>query len=409
MKILQINKYLYLKSGVERYTFSISSMLKNRGHEIIPFVMKHEKNIPTEYSRFFVENIDYEKEINKSIFRKLFVGFKIIYSFEAKNKLLKLISKENPDVAHIHKISNTLTPSVLYALKEKDVPVVQTLHDYRIVCPSYNMYDPNRSEICEACKGHKYFNAVKRKCQKSSYIIALNIAVESYLYHFLRTYESLIDLFISPSNFVLKKITEFGIDKNKIVHIPNYVKADEYTPKYGDSNSILYFGRLEKHKGLRTLVEAVKNIKTTKLCLVGEGTYRVDLEEYVKKNNIKNVAFLGYKPDKELRELIGKSLFTILPSEWYEPFGLTILESFASGKPVIGSDIGGIPELVHDGSTGLLFQCGNVNDLKEKINYLLNHKDLAVEMGVNARKVVEEKYNENIHYKKLINAYKKVL
>ena len=150
MRILQINKYLYLKSGVERYTFSISSMLKDRGHEVIPFAMKHEKNIPTEYSRFFVENIDYEKEINKSIFRKLFVGFKIIYSFEAKNKLLKLISKENPDVAHIHKISNTLTPSVLYALKEKDVPVVQTLHDYRIVCPSYNMYDPNRSEICEA-------------------------------------------------------------------------------------------------------------------------------------------------------------------------------------------------------------------------------------------------------------------
>jgi len=409
MKVLQINKYYYLKSGTERYMYNISSMLKKRGHQVIPFAMKHENNITSKYSKYFVENIEYDREIKKDIFRKMYMGFKIIYSFEARNKLLKLITKEHPDLAHVHKFSNTLTPSIFYALKKKDIPLVHTLHDYRIVCPSYNMYDPNKFEICEACKGHRYFNAVRRKCQKSSRLIGVNIAVESYLYHFLRTYESTIDLFISPSNFLMKKMIEFGIDRDKIVHIPHFIKCNEYNPNYSNSDYILYFGRLEKHKGIKTLIEAMKYVRFCALYVIGEGTYRNELEKYVKKDGIKNVAFLGYKAEKELINLIRSSLFTILPSEWYEPFGMTILESFALGKPVIGADIGGIPDLVDSGSTGLLFKSGNVDDLAEKINYLLNNKNLVVEMGKNARKKVEEKYSENVHYERLMEAYKKVL
>jgi glycosyltransferase involved in cell wall biosynthesis len=136
MRILQINKYYYLKSGSERYMFNLSSLLKSRGHQIIPFAMKQEKNVPTEYSRYFVENIDYDKVINESIFKKMYVGLKSIYSWEARKKLLRLIGKKNPDIAHVHKISNILTPSILYALKKKEIPIVQTLHDYRIVCPN---------------------------------------------------------------------------------------------------------------------------------------------------------------------------------------------------------------------------------------------------------------------------------
>ncbi|MFQ6126910.1 MAG: glycosyltransferase family 4 protein, partial [Candidatus Heimdallarchaeota archaeon] len=332
-----------------------------------------------------------------------------IYSLEARNKLLKLITRENPDIAHVHKFSNTLTPSILYALKKKNIPVVQTLHDYRTVCPNYNMYDFNRFELCEDCKGHKYFNAVRRRCQKSSYLIGLNIALESYLYHFLNTYESTIDLFISPSNFLKEKIIEFGIDKNKVICIPNFVNCGDYTPNYSNSNYILYFGRLEKHKGIKTLILAMKHVKNSMLYLIGSGNYRNEMEEYVRKNNIGNVAFSGFLERKQLIRLIKHSLFTILPSEWYENCPIAILESFALGKPVIGANIGGIPELVEDGSTGMLFDSGNVDDLAEKINYLLNNKGLAVEMGKNARKKVEGEYNKDIHYKRLMEAYKKVL
>lgn len=387
--------------------FDLSSMLESHGHQIIPFAMKHEKNLPTEYSRYFVENIDYDKVIKEGIFKKMYAGLKSIYSLEARNKLLKLVRNENPNIAHVHKIRNTLTPSILCALKKERVPIVQTLHDYRVVCPNYNMYDPNMFKICEACRGHRYFNAVRMKCQKSSYLIGLNIAIESYLYHFLKTYENTIDLFISPSSFLRNKMIEFGIDKNKIVHIPNFINSNEYTPNYSNSNYILYFGRLEKHKGLETFIAAMKHVKTSKLYLVGEGSYRTMLERYSKKNNMKNVVFLGFVARKRLIELVRFSLFTVLPSEWYENCPMTILESFAFGKPVIGASIGGIPELVEDGSTGMLFDAGNAYDLAEKINYLLDNKNLAVEMGKNARKKVKEEYNEDVHYKRVAEAYKK--
>lgn len=384
-------------------------MLRKHGYDVIHFAMKHEKNIPTIYSRYFVENIEYEKEIKRSLLRKTYIFFKVIYSFEARNKLLKLIAVENPDIAHVHKFSNTLTPSILYALKKKDIPVVQTLHDYRTVCPNYSMYDFSRFEPCESCKGHKYCSAIKRKCQKSSYLVSLNIAIESYLYHFSRTYEKTIDLFVSPSNFLRNKVIEFGIDKNKIVHIPNFVNSNEYPPNYSNSNYILYFGRLEKHKGLETLVAAMKHVKTSKLYVVGEGSYRNMLERYSKKNSMKNVVFLGFVTRKKLIELIRYSLFTVLPSEWYENCPMSVLESFAFGKPVIGADIGGIPDLIDNGSTGILFNSGDVDDLADKTNYLLNNKNLVVKMGRTARKTVEEKYNENLHYERLMEAYKKSL
>lgn len=409
MKILQINPYYSRKSGSEAYVFDVSSLLEEHGHQVIPFAMKHEKNRPSVYSGYFVENIDYERVIKRNIFERIRAGFKAIYSLEARNKLLRLIAKEKPDLAHLHKINNTLTPSVLYALKKKGVPVVQTLHDYRLVCPSYSMYDPNRFEVCEACKEHKYFNAVRRRCQKSSILVGLNIAIESYLYHLSRTYQRNIDLFISPSVFLMRKMIEFGINRNKIVHIPNFVMQSEYSPNYSNSDYILYFGRLERHKGVKTLIEAMGQVENLKLYVAGEGSYRDFIEKYTKKNNIRNVTFFGFITRKKLIGLIRSSLFTVLPSEWYEPFGMSILESYALGKPVIGANIGGIPELIDSGHTGLSFESGNVDDLAEKIIYLSNNRDLIAKMGRNARRKIAERYNENIHYKMLMGTYNKLL
>jgi len=167
-------------------------------------------------------------------------------------------------------------------------------------------------------------------------------------------------------------------------------------------------GRLEKHKGIKTLIAAMKYVGTSKLYVVGEGSYRNMLERYSEKNNMKNVVFLGFVARKRLIELIRYSLFTVLPSEWYENCPMAVLESFALGKPVIGANIGGIPDLIDSGSNGMLFNSGDVDDLAEKINYLLNNKNLVV-MSRNARKTVEKKYNENIHYEKLVEVYKKLL
>lgn len=409
MKILQINKYYYVRSGAEESMLNTCALLRKHGHQIIPFSMESEKNVDSEYRKYFVKSIEYDKEIDKSIFRKLYLGLKVIYSFEAKNKTLKLIDKTKPDIAHIHKFNNTLTPSILYGLKKRNVPIVQTLRDYRTVCPNYNLYDLNRGEVCEDCKGHRYFNAVRRKCQKSSYLVGLNIAIESYLYHFLRTYEKTIDLFIAPSDFLRKKMIEFGIDEKKIVHIPNFIRCEKYVPDYNGSDYILYLGRVEKHKGIKTLIDAVKSCGSAKLQIVGTGDYVNDMKKYVKENNISNVFLSGFKSGGDLLEVIKGSLFTIVPSEWYENNPRSVLESFASGKPVIGSKMGGIPELIDGGNDGLLFKTGDVNDLAGKINYMLNNKQIINEMGRNARKKIEENYNENVHYEKLMEAYKKVI
>jgi glycosyltransferase involved in cell wall biosynthesis len=356
-----------------------------------------------------VENIEYENEINKGSFHKLRMGIKVIYSLEARKKLLQLIEAEEPDIAHIHKFNNTLTPSILYVLKKKNVPVVQTLHDYRTVCPNYNMYDFNKREVCGDCKGHKYFNALKRKCQKSSYLIGLNIAIESYLYHFLKTYQKTINLFISPSRFLKMKMVEFGIDSNKIVYIPNFIDCRDYMPTYNSSNYILYFGRIENHKGVKTLVHAMEKAKTLKLYIVGEGGYLGKLKAYVAEKKLKNVEFFPHKPRNELNNIIKWSLFTVIPSEWYENCPMAVLESFAFGKPVIGANIGGIPDLVDDRVNGLLFKAGDRTDLAEKINYLSSNRHLISEMGRNARKKIEVKYDENSHCQKLIQAYGKII
>jgi glycosyltransferase involved in cell wall biosynthesis len=389
--------------------FNVSSLLESHGHKIVPFAMKHEKNINSDYSKYFVENIDYDKVIKEKLLKKMFAGVKSIYSFEARNKLLGLVEKEKPDVAHIHKISNTLTPSILYALKKKSIPTVLTLHDYRIICPNYNLYNPSTFRICEACKNHRYLNALTKKCQKSSYLVGLNITLESYLYRVMATYANAIDLFISPSKFVMNKVVEFGIPKERVVFIPHFVRCDHYAPNFVDSDYILYFGRIEKHKGVKTLIQAIKKIDEIKLYIVGEGNFREELENYVNKEGIKNVFFFGFVAEDKLINLIKNCLFTVVPSEWYEPFGFTVLESFALGKPVIGANIGGISELVDHGSTGLLFESGNVEDLAEKISHLLDNTNLAVEMGKSARKKVEKIYNEEIHYKKLFKAYEKVI
>ncbi len=239
--------------------------------------------------------------------------------------------------------------------------------------------------------------------------MGFNIAAESYLYHLLKTYSNTIDLFISPSSFLMKKVVEFGIDKEKIVYIPHFVRCDQYAPSYTNSNYILYFGRLEKHKGVQTLIKASENIGDLRLVIVGEGTFRTELESYTKMNKRRNVSFLGYISDNELIKLIRNCMFTVVPSEWYEPFGFTILESFALGKPVLGANIGAIPDLVKNGYTGTLFRGGDVGDLAQKIDYLLDNKKLLAEMGRNARKAVEKEFNADLHYERLMEVYKRVL
>lgn len=402
MKILLVNKFFYLKGGNERVFLEEADLLKRNGHQVVFFSMFDKRNLSCPQSKYFINHIDYETPV-KNIKQKI---LKMLYSFEAKEKIEELLNDYQIDIAHLHNIYHQISPSILDVFVKYKIPTVMTLHDYKLVCPSYSMLAHGKP--CEKCRNGKYFWCLLKKCTKGSYVKSLLNVVEMYLHHEIIHIYDKIDVFISPSIFLKRKLKEMGF-KKEIVHLPNFVNAKDYLPKYSFNEKIIcYFGRLSEEKGLFTLLNAVKGIDI-KLKIIGDGPIRKDLEERVRKENLENVSFLGYKSGDELKEEVRNSMAVVLPSESYENNPTAVLEAFALGKPLIGGRLGGIPELVKDGKTGLTFEPGNSDDLRSKIESLLKNPKQIAEMGKKARKFVEESFNPEKHYIQVIEVYKKLL
>jgi glycosyltransferase involved in cell wall biosynthesis len=401
MKVLMANKYFYLKGGSERVFFNDAALLEEMGDQVIFFSMKDEKNRSSPWSDYFVEAIAYEEKagLKETISR----AARIIYSFEARRKLDRLIDREKPDIAHLHNIHHQLSPSIIHALKKRKIPVVMTLHDYKMVCPVYTML--RRGHPCEECSGGKYYRCLANRCTKGSYSKSLINTIEMYLHHRVMKIYDLVDVFIAPSKFLRDKMISMGL-KGKIVHQPYLMDTGGYIPAYGASaDSLCYFGRLSPEKGLMTLIKAMEGMRIN-LRIIGEGPESDSLQAAVADLELKNVQFAGYRSGESLKEEISDSLAVVVPSEWYENYPCSVLEAFALGKPVIGARIGGIPEMVRDGKTGFTFEPKNIDDLRRKIKLLLENRDLVDKMGREARKFVEENLNPSRHYRDLMNIYR---
>lgn len=400
MRVLLANKYFYLKGGSEYVFFETAKILKDKCHLVSYFSMKHQNNIPTEYEKYFVSHVDYD---SKGVMNKIAASLKLLYSLEARRKIEELINVDRPDIAHLHNIHHQISPSILQSIKKHHIPIVLTLHDYKMVCAFYSMLA--NGGICEACKNGRYYNCFLNACVKNSRIKSLLSTIEMYLHHRILHIYDLVDVFISPSLFLKNKLIEMGF-KGRIEHLPNFVNFNDFTPHYkSEENSIVYFGRLSQEKGLFTLIDAMKGLNV-KLKIIGEGPMKENLESVVKSRQINNIDFLGYKNGEALKDEIGKSLFFVLPSEWYENNPRSILEGFALGKPAICARIGGITELIKDGETGLTYESGNSEDLKMTISALINKKAEIEQMGLRARRMVEKEFNPEIHYEKLMGIYK---
>lgn len=398
MKILGVNKFFYIKGGSETYYFGLKDILEQNGHEMVHFSMNDEKNFHTDYNKYFIDNIDYSNTDLKS---KIKNGMKIIYSFEAKNKIEKLVKETRPDIAHLHIFQHQLSPSILPVLKKYGIPIVYTVHDLKPVCLNYKML--NDKGVCEECKGKKYYKCFLNKCVKGSRINSLVNVIEGYVHEFLNSY-SMIDVFITPSDFYRKKLIEFGISEDKVVHIPNFVDASKFEPNYDYDDYFIYVGRLSEEKGIKTLIKSMKYVNKSKLIIVGTGPLENELKEYVRNEKFTNIQFAGFKSGKELEQLIQRSRFMVIPSEWYENGPMSVLECMAYGKAVIGADIGGIPEFLRY-ENGLIFESGNEKELSEKILYLLQENERCVFMGKKGRDAVEKFYNKDVHYNKLNEIY----
>jgi glycosyltransferase involved in cell wall biosynthesis len=404
MKALMANKFYYGKAGAEKSFLSVKRLFEEKGYEVSVFSMEHPSNMESPYAKYFVSYVDLNNP--GGVIASLRAAARILYSFEAKRKIKKLIDDTQPDIAHLSNIYHQLSPSIIDALKDAGVPIVMVLHDYKLTCPAYTHLSPKG--ICEECKGGRYYNAVVNRCIKGSRLKSAVNMMEMYLHHsILRIYDK-VDVFIAPSRFLLEKTKELGV-KGEIVLLPNCVHLDGYEPAYGSrERSITYFGRLSHEKGIDTLIDAVKGLNL-RLKILGDGPYESKLKKKVLAEGVDNVSFYGYMSGSELNEEIKKSLFTVVPSEWYENNPRSIIESFALGKPVIGANVGGIAELVKDAETGYTFEMGNVEDLREKIKSLVDDESKIVEMGQKARVYVEREHNPERYYKVLMGVYEKLV
>jgi glycosyltransferase involved in cell wall biosynthesis len=403
MKILMVNKFFYPFGGTESYVFSLSRMLMNKGHQVVPFGMKHEDNIEEFNFEYFVENIDYN---TKSFANKIQYAAKILYSFEAKKKIRNLIEKSKPDIAHLHNIYHQLSPSILGELKEHSIPTVMTAHDLKLLCPNYKMY--REGNICEKCQYQRFYHAISGRCIKDSLTSSALGTLEMYLHRFLGLYSSL-DKIILPSHFYKMKFIKFGFPADKLIHVPNFVDHKKYFFSCAEKRYFIYLGRLAQEKGLETLITAMEKVKDYDLYIIGDGAIKNELEIKVAKSSDSNIRFLGFQSGSKLLTLISEAMFMVTPSEWYENCPISVLEVLSMGKPVIAANVGGLPELVEDKVNGLIFKMGDAEDLSEKILYLLNNPEERRKMGKKAREKIEQCYNPALHYERIVALYQSLL
>lgn len=398
--LLSINSYFYRRDGSEVVFIEHNRLLTERGWRVVPFAMHHAENPPSEWSDYFVTEVEFGRHY--SLPQKLARVPNVVYSLEARRKIARLIDAVRPHVAHCHSVYHHISPSVLGVLRNQGVPTVMTLHDLKLACPAYHMF--NRGQVCEQCKEGGTFNVVRNRCIKGSTALSSVVWIESVVHRLLDSYGKNVDLFISPCRFYIDKLAEWGWPRDKFVHIPNFVDVDALQASADAGRGFLYFGRLSPEKGLLTLIESAARAGVA-LRIAGAGPQRDELRLFAAAQGAQ-VEFLGHLAGAQLVDAIRASRATILAAEWYENAPMSILESFALGKPVIGARIGGIPELIEDGVNGWLFASRSVEELAALLRQVedLPDRDVA-DMGARARRLAEQRYSEQAYLNRLDETY----
>lgn len=408
MKILLIDVYNYNKGGAETVCFNTGKLLEEHGHQVVYFTLKWKNNNPSPYEKYFPES----KETRRGLFRNVINLRNYFYYPDAARKLEQLIKDEGPDLAHIHLMWGQISPSIFPVLKDYHVPVVFTIHDYRIVCPAYCFVN-GFGNVCENCTGRFFYRCVTHKCCKGSIFLSLFMAAEQYFRNKFYNPSLNIDGLLYVSNFSRQKheqympalknipylvLHNFSVDIQSVGHYP-------YVDKY-----FLFLGRLSEEKGISTLVRAFGNIPECRLKILGTGPLEQTLKTYRVEHRLDNVEFLGYKSGQELIDLKRKAYCVIVPSECYENNPMAIIEAYAEGVPVIGAKIGGIPEIIREGETGYFFEPKDVNALSALIGKVSKMSDEEYKrMSDNAIAFAKEGMSKNRYYKRLLPFYELML
>lgn len=402
-KVLSINNYHYRRGGSDVVYLEHAELMESQGMSNAFFSMNHPKNYPTPWSDYFVDEIEFGHDY--SLVDKVSIASKVVYSFEAQRKLRQLIKDFHPDVAHLHCIYHHLSPAILPTLKTAGIPVVMTAHDLKIACPAYKML--NSGGICERCNHGSVLNVIKHRCVRDSLAASVIVAVESGLHRYLDTYRKHLDRVAVPSRFFLEKFVEWGWSREKLVYIPNYADVSKFEPRYTPGKYFLFFGRMAPEKGVGTLIRAAAK-SGVPLKIVGTGPIEAELKDVAAQLG-GDIEFLGYRSGTELHDLVRGSRAVVLPSEWYENAPMSLLESYALGKPVIGASIGGIPELIVEGVTGWTFESQNVQELAACLDKVMAINESVMQsIGKTGRDYVEKNFSRQRYVDSMLALYREL-
>lgn len=409
LKIILVNYRYFISGGPERYLFNVKALLEKHGHEVIPFSVKHNLNLPSEFEAYFVSpigsgDITYFGDSDKTNIheiRKLLS--RMFYSFEVRKKFRKLILETRPDIVYVLHYQNKLSPSFIGIAKRFNLPVVQRVSDFGHICANQIFYNYKLGSICEKCLTGSKLNAVRYKCVYNSRIYSL-IKITALKFHQLLGITNKIDAFIIPSEFTLTKLLSSGIPERKLVHIPTFYKAiksscSESPISYGDF--ALFVGRIEEEKGIMTMVKAFEGTDMSlKIIGFSSNDYLEKIHKYLSGKQHR-IEFLGRQSFEVVKDYLSACAFTITPSECYDNFPNSVLESFAFQKAVICSDLGSLREMVRHKETGMLFEYRNHEQLREYCRFLFTNPDRCRRMGQEGRIWVKNRLSEDKHYSNL--------
>lgn len=405
MKILLAHNNYDIQGGAEVFYRDVGRVLAAQGHEVAFFSARGTGESEA-WGEYFPQCSDYK---SGGAVRKITQFPSMIYSRESHKNITRLISEFKPDIVHAFATYVKLTPSILTASKDKGVPVVMSCNDYKHICPNYKLYHTGKT--CEQCRNGQYFYALKNKCCHGSFTYSAASMLEAYTHSFMDIYRKNVDVFLFASEFMANKTAEFwGADTFKWKKFCNPFDITEHYIDAPVGRYILYFGRLIEEKGVHRLIEAAALSPDVEVKIVGDGPDVGRLNKQIQVSGINNVSMLGPMWGKELLSVLAGARAVVVPSIWHENFPYVIFQAFAAGKPVLGTDRGGIPELVKNGKRGWIYDADDIGGLAEKLKYISIFDDTKLKsMGNSARSYVKENYNDKKIYKDLCDIYEGVL
>ncbi len=401
MRILHVNKFFDLHGGAEIYMHRLMEMQAAAGHEVHAFSTRSEKNLPSPDRDFFVTRYDLDKREGAKIDAQKALNY--AWNYAAERSMQDMLQTHRPDVVHLHNLYHHLSTSVLVPIRRARIPCVQTLHDYKLACPSYKMF--TQGSVCERCKGGKYWNAVRFSCLSSGFVPNVLAALEMGLTKANQSYEKTVRTFLCPSRFLMEKMQDWGEPSGKLRFMPNPTDlSDQPAPRGG--GYLVYAGRLSAEKGLMSFITAAASMPDVPVKILGRGPEEERLRSAARDAGATHIEFLGFQAPAEVTRIRSRAEAVVLPSIWYENASLALLEAMGQGLPCLATRIGGNPELVDDEKTGFLVKPNDVQDWQRIIRrFQALTIDQRTKMGEGAREKVRKTHLWSTHLEQVMQCY----